>query len=280
MLKSLMPPLLHMLRFMLAFVLKIAMALLNNTSAPAHGERLKKFTGIVIREGGVAPAAASTNATNIPAAALNTIGGQVNQQGFKRDVDQYMPIANITRIMRRVLPSHAKIADDAKEAIQEYVSEFISFVTAEANWRCNRDYRSTVTPEDVLAAMASLGLDDYLEPLTLFLNKHRAEQNSEQGSMNLLPQFVRQGGDAGARVGFIDNQQRQRTHTVHQPSPSPPPSASTVGYYAPLPPSAATMEEERDFGGLTPAIHEYMLRNHGGGEGSSGGCEFDPFQKF
>ncbi|EYU35746.1 hypothetical protein MIMGU_mgv1a020966mg [Erythranthe guttata] len=174
-----------------------------------------------------------------------------------------MPIANITRIMRRVLPSHAKIADDAKEAIQEYVSEFISFVTAEANWRCNRDYRSTVTPEDVLAAMASLGLDDYLEPLTLFLNKHRAEQNSEQGSMNLLPQF-----------------QRQRTHTVHQPSPSPPPSASTVGYYAPLPPSAATMEEERDFGGLTPAIHEYMLRNHGGGEGSSGGCEFDPFQKF
>ncbi|EYU35737.1 hypothetical protein MIMGU_mgv1a026716mg, partial [Erythranthe guttata] len=213
---------------------------------------------IVIREGGVASAAASTNATNVPAAAPNTIGGQVNQQGFKRDVDQYMPIANITRIMRRVLPSHAEIADDAKEAIQEYVSEFISFVTAEANWRCHCDYRRTVTPEDVLATMASLGLDDYLEPLILFLNKHRAEQNSEQ--------FVRQGGDAGVRVGFIDNQQ--------------PPMASTVGYYVPLPPCAATMEEERDFGDLTPAIHEYILRNHGCGEGSSGGCEFDPFQKF
>ncbi|EYU25696.1 hypothetical protein MIMGU_mgv1a021701mg [Erythranthe guttata] len=159
-----------------------------------------------------------------------------------------MPIANITRIMRRVLPSHAEIADDAKEAIQEYVSEFISFVTAEANWLCHCDYRRTVTPEDVLAAMASLGLDDYLEPLTLFLNKHRAEQNSEQ--------FVRQGGDAG------------------------PPMASTMGYYVPLPPSAATTKEERDFGDLTPAIHEYILRNHGCGEGSSGGCEFDPFQKF
>ncbi|KAL7149951.1 hypothetical protein ABFS83_05G076400 [Erythranthe nasuta] len=214
--------------------------------------------GIVIREGGVASAAASTNATNITAAAPNTIGGQVNQQGFKRDVDQYMPIANITRIMRRVLPSHAEIADNAKEAIQEHVSEFISFVTAEANGRCHRDYRRTVTAEDVLAAMASLGLDDYLEPLTLFLNMHRAKQNSEQ--------FVRQGGDAGARVGFIDNQQ--------------PPMASTVGYYVPLPPSAATTEEERDFGELTPAIHEYILRNHGGGEGSSGDCEFDPFQKF
>ncbi|KAL7111272.1 hypothetical protein ACP275_05G078100 [Erythranthe tilingii] len=214
--------------------------------------RRARTSGIVIREGGVA------NATNIPAAAPNTIGGQVNQQGFKRNVDQYMPIANITRIMRRVLPSHAEIADDAKEAIQEYVSEFICFVTAEANGRCHRDYRRTVTAEDVLAAMASLGLDDYLEPLTLFLNKHRAEQNSEQ--------FVRQGGDAGARVGFIDNQQ--------------PPMASTVGYYVPLPPSATTMDEERDFGELTPAIHEYIFRNHGGGEGSSGGCEFDSFQKF
>ncbi|EYU44109.1 hypothetical protein MIMGU_mgv11b020310mg [Erythranthe guttata] len=91
-----------------------------------------------------------------------------------------------------------------------------SFVTAEANGWCNRDYRSTVTPEDVLAAMASLGLDDYLEPLTLFLNKHRAEQNSEQGSMNFLPQFVRQGGDADASIGFIDTQQPQRTHTVHR----------------------------------------------------------------
>ncbi|EYU29914.1 hypothetical protein MIMGU_mgv1a021413mg, partial [Erythranthe guttata] len=126
------------------------------------------------------------------------------QQGFKRDADEYKPIANITRILRRVLPTHAKIADDAKEAIQECVSEFISFITAEANRRCRHDYRTTVKPEDVLAAMASLGFDDYLESLTVFLNNHRMQQDPERGSRDQLSQFVRR--DGGVGVGFLHQQ--------------------------------------------------------------------------
>jgi hypothetical protein len=42
-----------------------------------------------------------------------------------------MPIANVVRVMRRVLPPHAKVSDEAKELIQECVSEFISFITGE-----------------------------------------------------------------------------------------------------------------------------------------------------
>ncbi|CAA0832473.1 Nuclear transcription factor Y subunit B-9 [Striga hermonthica] len=84
-----------------------------------------------------------------------------------------MPIANVTRIMRRVLPDHAKIADDAKETIQECVSEFIGFVTSEANQRCHREYRKTVTPDDVLSAMATLGFSTYVQPLSVFLDRHR-----------------------------------------------------------------------------------------------------------
>lgn len=34
--------------------------------------------------------------------------------------------------MSQVLPGNAKIAKDAKESIQECVSEFISFITSEA----------------------------------------------------------------------------------------------------------------------------------------------------
>ncbi|KAL7087454.1 hypothetical protein ACP275_13G068900 [Erythranthe tilingii] len=136
---------------------------------------------MVIREGSAASAA--TNAANIPPpvnAAAGEVMNQEQRQGFKREADQYMSIANITRIMRRVLPAHARITDDAKEAIQECVSEFISFITAEANRRCHRDYRKTVTPEDVLAAMESLGFDDYLQPLVVFLNKYRTQQGPEK----------------------------------------------------------------------------------------------------
>ncbi|XP_012841019.1 PREDICTED: nuclear transcription factor Y subunit B-9-like [Erythranthe guttata] len=160
--------------------------------------------GIVIREGGFTNAvAAATNAVNIPAAPTNATPGEVNQeqdQGVKREADQYMPTTNITRIMRCVVPDHVKIADDAKEAIQVCVSEFINFITAEANNRCHRDYRKTVTPEDVLAAMMSLGFGDYIEPLIVFLNKHRAQQDLERGSMNQLGQFVRRDDDNGCFV--------------------------------------------------------------------------------
>uniref|UniRef100_R7WCI4 Nuclear transcription factor Y subunit B-6 n=1 Tax=Aegilops tauschii TaxID=37682 RepID=R7WCI4_AEGTA len=67
-----------------------------------------------------------------------------------REQDRLMPIANVIRIMRRALPAHAKISDDAKEAIQECVSEFISFVTGEANERCRMQHRKTVNAEDIV----------------------------------------------------------------------------------------------------------------------------------
>ncbi|CAN0907395.1 Nuclear transcription factor Y subunit B-6 [Linum grandiflorum] len=84
-----------------------------------------------------------------------------------------MPIANVIRIMRRILPPHAKISDDAKETIQECVSEYISFVTGEANERCQREQRKTVTADDVLWAMGKLGFDNYVEPLSLYLARYR-----------------------------------------------------------------------------------------------------------
>ncbi|EYU44049.1 hypothetical protein MIMGU_mgv1a024183mg, partial [Erythranthe guttata] len=100
-----------------------------------------------------------------------------------READLYMPMTNIVRVLRRTLPPHVKISDDAKEIIQECVSEFISFVTSEANEKAHREYKKTIHPEDVIAAMASLGFDDYVDPLTVFLNKYRAEDPERGASM-------------------------------------------------------------------------------------------------
>ncbi|CAI9105944.1 OLC1v1004981C1 [Oldenlandia corymbosa var. corymbosa] len=90
-----------------------------------------------------------------------------------REQDRFLPIANVVRIMRKILPGHAKISDDAKDTVQECVSEFINFVTGEANDRCQREHRKTITAEDVLWAMSKLGFDDYIEPLNLYLQCHR-----------------------------------------------------------------------------------------------------------
>ena len=52
-----------------------------------------------------------------------------------REQDRFLPIANISRIMKKALPANAKIAKDAKETVQECVSEFISFITSEYPFR-------------------------------------------------------------------------------------------------------------------------------------------------
>jgi nuclear transcription Y subunit beta len=51
--------------------------------------------------------------------------------GGVREQDRFLPIANISRIMKKAIPANGKIAKDAKETVQECVSEFISFITIE-----------------------------------------------------------------------------------------------------------------------------------------------------
>lgn len=59
-------------------------------------------------------------------------GDDLDERGVSvREQDRFLPIANISRIMKKALPSNAKIAKDAKETVQECVSEFISFITSE-----------------------------------------------------------------------------------------------------------------------------------------------------
>ncbi|KAJ8324827.1 hypothetical protein BDV3_004787 [Batrachochytrium dendrobatidis] len=119
--------------------------------------------------------------------------------------DRLLPIANVARIMKRGLPENAKIAKEAKECIQECVSEFISFVTSEASDRCAQEKRKTINGEDILWAMHSLGFETYTETLRVHLQKYREhtaksertnklgdsadlQQNNVTSGMNILDQ--------------------------------------------------------------------------------------------
>ncbi|KAL7088741.1 hypothetical protein ACP275_13G145400 [Erythranthe tilingii] len=151
--------------------------------------------------------------------------------------------------MRRGLPPNAKIGEESKETMQDCVTEFISFITDEANERCQGEYRKMITADDLLAAMRALGFDNYVGPLTLYLNKYRAAQEQERG-----------GPSTSHQARAVDN----------APPPSPPP---------PAPPVAAAAEvavDSDEFIGLTEFLNECIFgRRHnqggGGGEGSSSG---------
>ncbi|KAK3041985.1 hypothetical protein RJ639_002293 [Escallonia herrerae] len=87
--------------------------------------------------------------------------------------DRLLPIANVGRIMKQILPPSAKISKEAKERIQECVSEFICFVTGEASDKCHKENRKTVNGDDLCWALSSLGFDNYAEATTKYLYKYR-----------------------------------------------------------------------------------------------------------
>ena len=114
----------------------------------------------------------------------------------KREVCSDANIRNfapVARIMKTALPENAKIAKEAKECMQECVSEFISFITSEglfcndlqdnlfavadsliiASEKCHQEKRKTVNGEDILFAMTSLGFENYAEALKIYLSKYR-----------------------------------------------------------------------------------------------------------
>ena len=62
-----------------------------------------------------------------------------SETGELREQDRFLPIANVARIMKKGIPSQGKIAKDARECVQECVSEFISFITSEASDRCQAE---------------------------------------------------------------------------------------------------------------------------------------------
>lgn len=62
------------------------------------------------------------------------------------------------------------------------MSEFISFITSEASERCANEKRKTMNGEDILWAMQTLGFDNYIEPLKLFLQKYRESSKTDNRS--------------------------------------------------------------------------------------------------
>merc|ERR1712048_156335 len=114
------------------------------------------------------------------------------RDGELREQDRFLPIYNISKVMKKVVPHSGKVAKEARECVQECVSEFISFITSEASERCQAEKRKTINGEDILFAMSTLGFDNYVEPLKLYLQKYR---EAMKGERQMESELTTLGGD-------------------------------------------------------------------------------------
>ncbi|KAA0060811.1 hypothetical protein IC582_025841 [Cucumis melo] len=137
----------------------------------------------------------------------NESGGHnsnANSELSAKEQDRFLPIANVSRIMKKALPANAKISKDAKETVQECVSEFISFITGEASDKCQREKRKTINGDDLLWAMTTLGFEEYVEPLKTYLQKYR-EMEGEKSTMGRQGEKDGGGGGPGGSGGGVNS---------------------------------------------------------------------------
>ena len=145
-----------------------------------------------------------------------------NDLSSPKEQDRLLPIANVGRIMKKALPANAKISKEAKETVQECVSEFISFITGEASDKCQKEKRKTINGDDLLWAMTTLGFEDYVEPLKVYLQRFR-EMEGEKTAVARDKDAPLGGGVGVGSVGggsgmygmMIQQHQHQHQHQGH-----------------------------------------------------------------
>ncbi|KAA8917183.1 hypothetical protein TRICI_000663 [Trichomonascus ciferrii] len=102
-----------------------------------------------------------------------------NAQGMS-ELDLLLPLANVARLMKNAIPENAKVSKEAKECMQECVTEFVAFVTSESAEICLGEKRKTINGQDVLHALTSLGMENYAEVLKIYLAKYRMFVNAKE----------------------------------------------------------------------------------------------------
>ncbi|KAF8409736.1 hypothetical protein HHK36_005815 [Tetracentron sinense] len=174
----------------------------TSANADTYRDRVRLHSDIKVHLDFKAFLIVFTFQSEIMADSDNESGGQYNSNANSelspREQDRFLPIANVSRIMKKALPANAKISKDAKETVQECVSEFISFITGEASDKCQREKRKTINGDDLLWAMTTLGFEEYVDPLKIYLQKFR-ELEGEKTSMGGRP--AEKDGSGGGSSG-------------------------------------------------------------------------------
>lgn len=89
----------------------------------------------------------------------------------------------IASVMQSVLPPNAYIENESKEAMQQCVSEFITFITAEVVDTCRKEKRVTIHAEDIIKALDDLGFENYVPILDMYKNRYQEPHGDADDGM-------------------------------------------------------------------------------------------------
>ncbi|KAJ3237299.1 negative cofactor 2 transcription regulator complex subunit ncb2 [Chytriomyces hyalinus] len=88
------------------------------------------------------------------------------------DEEVGLPKTTIAKIIQEVLPNDLWCAKETRDLITDCCLEFVHLISSEANEECEKESKKTITGEHVLAALRSLGFEDYITEVNGALDDH------------------------------------------------------------------------------------------------------------
>ncbi|XP_063933704.1 uncharacterized protein LOC135145510 [Zophobas morio] len=94
---------------------------------------------------------------------------------MSKENELLLPRTAVFKLIKDLLPSDVRCANDAKELIVSCCTEFIHLLTSESNDLCTKENKRTICPDHILKALKTLGFNEYVQAVEEVFLKHKQE---------------------------------------------------------------------------------------------------------
>lgn len=119
----------------------------------------------------------------------------------REGLDNELPKAVLTRLVKNVLPEGTGISKDAKTAFGMAAQIFVAYATATANELALADNRKTISATDVLKAMEAMDFTEFIEPLQADLVAFQRDAKDKRREQNKRREEMRRAAREAAAAG-------------------------------------------------------------------------------
>ncbi|KAI9091904.1 histone-fold-containing protein [Phlyctochytrium arcticum] len=121
-----------------------------------------------------------------------------------------LPKATVTKLIQEMMPADISCAKDARDLIADCCVEFIHMISSEANEICEKEAKKTIAGEHVLAALQSLGFEEYVQDCKDVYEDHLRQTKDREKRSNKLDKAILNSEEAAAAQEALFAKARQR----------------------------------------------------------------------
>ncbi|KAJ3124923.1 negative cofactor 2 transcription regulator complex subunit ncb2 [Nowakowskiella sp. JEL0407] len=102
--------------------------------------------------------------------------------GGSADKEFSLPKATVQKLIQEMLPDDIVCSKEARDLLSECCVEFVHLISTQANEISEKESKSTITGDHVLAALKSLDFDDYVDEVNEVFKEHVTERGKRIGN--------------------------------------------------------------------------------------------------